>query len=257
MGVVYRAEDTRLSRSVALKFLPDELAGDHDAIRRLRREAQTIAALSHPNICAVYEVDEHEGSLFIVMEYADGLNLRQQMAERSLTASEVIDVALQITMALDAAHSAGIVHRDIKPENVVLVQSTRQAKVLDFGLARRFVLAESGDLISNGSTVFGRPIGTVNYMAPERILQMPLDSRCDLFSLGVLIYEMVSGRLPFSGASPADTVTNILENEPVPMATFVEPSADLERIVNRLLAKQLKSGARAGFFDQILGRFFV
>jgi len=237
MGIVYEGEDVRLARRVALKFLPVELAGNPDAARRLHREAQTIAGLNHPNICTVYEIDEHEGSAFMAMEHVDGTNLRTHMARRSLSMPEIVDIALQITAALDAAHSAGIVHRDIKPGNVV-VSRTGQVKVLDFGLARRFMLPPTGDLVSTGSTVLGRPIGTVNYMAPERILQMPPDPRSDLFSLGVVIYEMATGRLPFGGGSPSETVTNVLDKDPIPL-TNLSPDRPLhlERIVTRLLAK--------------------
>jgi eukaryotic-like serine/threonine-protein kinase len=237
MGIVYEGEDVRLARPVALKFLPEELAGDPEAARRLQREAQTIAGLNHPNICTVYEVDEHEGSAFIAMERVEGTNLKVHMARKPLSTPEVIDIALQIADALDAAHSAGIVHRDIKPGNIV-VSSKGQVKVLDFGLARRFMLPATGDRVSTGSTVLGRPVGTANYMAPERILQMPPDPRSDLFSVGVVIYEMATGRLPFGGASPSETVTNVLDKDPVPL-TKLSPDRplQLERVVERLLAK--------------------
>ena len=238
MGVVYEGEDLRLARPVALKILPMELAGDPEATRRLKREAQTIAGLNHPNICTVYEVDDHEGSAFIAMERVEGSNLKQHMARQTLTTPEIVDIALQITQALEAAHTAGIVHRDIKPGNIV-VSSTGQVKVLDFGLARRFVRPDDTGDVFGGSTIIGRPLGTVNYMAPERIQQMPPDPRSDLFSLGVVIYEMATGRLPFAGASPSETVTNILERDPAPL-TKLSPHRplQLERFVNRLLAKQ-------------------
>ena len=237
MGIVYEGEDVRLGRPVALKFLPDELAGNAEAGRRLRREAQTIAGLNHPNICTVYEVDEHQGSAFIAMERVDGTNLKVHMARRALPTPEVVAIALQITEALDAAHTAGIVHRDIHPGNIV-VSSTGQVKVLDFGLARRFMLPATGETVGTASTVLGRPVGTANYMAPERILQMPLDPRSDLFSLGVVIYEMATGRLPFGGGSPSETVTNVLDKDPIPL-TKLSPHRppQLERVVERLLAK--------------------
>ena len=242
MGVVYEAVDVRLGRQVALKFLPDELAGDPDAVRRLRREAQTIAGLNHPNICTLYEFDEHDGATFIVMERVEGRSLKVHMAQHRLETADVVGIALQVTAALEAAHTAGIVHRDIKPGNI-LVGAGGVVKVLDFGLARRFMLPGSGEALTGGSTtggstIPGRPIGTVNYMAPERILQLPLDPRSDLFSLGVVIYEMATGRLPFGGASPSDTVANILEHAPIPL-TQLSPDrpARLERIVHRLLAK--------------------
>jgi serine/threonine protein kinase len=237
MGVVFDGEDLRLSRPVALKLLSQELAGDKDAARRLQREAQTLAGLNHPNICTVYEVDEHQGTAFIAMERVEGLNLKLHMARRALPTSEVVSIAVQVASALDAAHSAGIVHRDIKPGNII-VSLNGQVKVLDFGLARRFMLPDTGELILGGSTIPGRPMGTANYMAPERILQLPLDPRSDLFSLGVVIYEMATGRLPFGGASPSDTINNVLDKDPVPLTAYSpERPPQLERIVNRLLAK--------------------
>ena len=237
MGIVYEAEDTLLSRRVALKFLPDELAGDPEAKRRLRREAQAIAALNHPHICTVYEIAEDEGAPFIAMEHVEGLDLRNYMARRVLSTADVVGIALQVTRALEAAHAAGIVHRDIKPGNII-VRPSGHVKVLDFGLARRFMLPDSSDLTPDGSTVEGRPQGTPNYMAPERILQLPLDPRIDLFSLGVVVYEMASGKLPFAGASPEETIRNVLATDPPPLRR-VAPGypAGLGRIVKRLLEK--------------------
>jgi eukaryotic-like serine/threonine-protein kinase len=237
MGVVYEAEDQRLARRVALKFLPDELADDPGAARRLEREARNIALLNHPNICTIYEIDTHRGRLFIAMERLDGANLKAYMAKRRLDTTEIIDIALQIAEALAVAHSKNIIHRDIKPGNI-FVGSDRQVKVLDFGLARRLA-AETADANSDGSTIPGRPLGTASYMAPERILQRPLDARCDLFSLGVVMYEMATGRLPFTGATPGETVINILDKEPIPI-TKLSPARPkkLERIVSKLLAKK-------------------
>ncbi|MBI4486286.1 MAG: serine/threonine protein kinase [Acidobacteria bacterium] len=238
MGIVYDAVDVHLGRAVALKFLPEELAGDSDAVRRLRREAQIIAGLNHPNICTVYEFDEHDGATFIAMERVEGRNLKLHMARQRLATADVVAIALQVTAALEAAHTAGVVHRDIKPGNII-VGRTGGVKVLDFGLARRFMLPASGEGVIGGSTIPGRPIGTVNYMAPERILQLPLDPRCDLFSLGVVIYELATGRLPFGGASPSETVTNILEKDPTSLTQLApDRPAGLERVVNRLLARR-------------------
>jgi len=240
MGVVYDAEDQTLPRRVALKFLSEELAGDEDATRRLRREAQIIALLNHPHICTVYEIAEHEGRAFIAMERLDGRNLKAHMARKKLETGEILDIALQIAQALEAAHAKGIVHRDIKPGNIFIDEGGR-VKVLDFGLARRLPETTEPSTFAplDGSTIPGRPIGTASYMAPERILQMPLDPRCDLFSLGVVIYEMATGRLPFAGASPAETVTNILEREPIP-ASQLSPDrpGQLDRIVTKLVAKR-------------------
>ena len=237
MGVVYDAEDTRLPRRVALKFLPPELATDPEAARRLQREADTIALLNHPNICTIFEIDEHEGSRFIAMERIDGANLKLHMARAALSEPDVIDIARQVAAALQAAHEKGVVHRDIKPGNI-MIGPGGTVKVLDFGLARRFKMPETGEVTLYGSTMPGRPLGTANYMAPERILQGPLDPRCDLFSLGVVMYEMATGRLPFAGVSPSETVTNVLENQPVPLTKLSpERSRYLEKIVMRLLTK--------------------
>ena len=239
MGVVYEAEDERLPRRVALKFLSDDLASNPDATRRLNREARIISLLSHAHICTIYEIDEHEGRAFIAMERLEGVNLKLYIARKTLETGEILDIALQVTDALEAAHGKGIIHRDIKPGNIFVGDNGR-VKVLDFGLAR---LLPTGDrterLAEEGSTMPGRPLGTVSYMAPERILQMPLDPRCDLFSLGVVIYEMATGRLPFTGASPSETVTNILEKDPTPL-TMLSPKrpAALGGVVNKLLAKR-------------------
>ena len=237
MGVVYEAEDTRLSRRVALKFLPEELAGDPDSSRRLQREAQTIAILNHPHICTIYEVDHDGASVFLVMERLDGVNLKLHMARQTLSTREVVDIAMQVADALGAAHAAGVVHRDIKPGNII-VTPAGQAKVLDFGLARRFTTDDTGEVALGGSTIPGRPLGTANYMAPERILQLPLDPRSDLFSLGVVMYEMATGRLPFGGSSPGETITNVLEKDPVPITELAaDRPPELDRIVQKLLAK--------------------
>jgi serine/threonine protein kinase len=240
MGVVYDAEDQNLLRRVALKFLPEDLAGDADAARHLKREAQTIALLNHPHICTVYEIGEHEGRAFIAMERLGGRNLKAHIARSTLQTAEVLEIALQVTRALEAAHAQSIVHRDIKPGNI-FVEDGGRVKVLDFGLARRMPGRDEHGAWApiDGSTLPGRPVGTPSYMAPERILQEPLDPRCDLFSLGVVIYEMATGRLPFAGASPAETVTNILEKDPVP-ASRLSPDrpGQLDRIVHKLIAKR-------------------
>ena len=273
MGVVYDAEDQSLPRRVALKFLPDELAGDADAARRLKREAQTIALLNHAHICTIYEVSEDAGRTFIAMERLDGRNLKAHMARSTLTTAEILDISLQIAQALEAAHAKGIVHRDIKPGNI-FVDDRGGVKVLDFGLARRLPDVRDNGAFGpiDGSTIPGRPIGTASYMAPERILQLPLDPRCDLFSLGVVMYEMATGRLPFTGASPADTVTNILEKDPIP-ATTLSPDrpGQLDRIICKLVAKRaddryesaaallldlqrLQTRSQPGLLSRLLGR---
>jgi len=237
MGVVYDADDLKLPRKVALKFLPDELADDRDAVRRFAREASTIALLSHPNICTIYDVDTHENRQFIAMERVAGVTLKTILAREDLELPRLLDIGRQITAALGAAHARGIVHRDIKPGNV-MVADDGHVKVLDFGLARQFRMPGGDQAGLEGSTILGRPLGTANYMAPERILQMPLDGRSDLFSLGVVIYEMATGRLPFAGATPSETVGNILEKPAVPLTELApqHPEA-LSDIVTRLTAK--------------------
>ena len=242
MGIVYEAEDVRLPRKVALKFLPEEVADDPDAERRFQREADTIAQLNHPNICTIYEIDRADGRAFIAMECVEGLNLKTYMARNQLSTGAIVEIALQIAAALGSAHAKGIVHRDIKPGNIV-VSSEGQVKVLDFGLARRFKTTDTDELGLEGSTIPGRPMGTANYMAPERILQLPLDPRSDLFSLGVVIFEMATGRLPFAGASPSETVANVLDKEPVPLTSLApQHPKGLEDVVRRLLSK--KAGDR-------------
>ena len=239
MGIVYEAEDTRLPRKVALKFLPEESADDPDAERRFQREADTIAQLNHPNICTIYDIDRHEGRAFIAMECVEGVNLKTYISRHALTTARIVEIALQITGALQAAHAKGIVHRDIKPGNII-VSDAGQVKVLDFGLARRFKTNDTDELGPDGSTIPGRPMGTANYMAPERILQLPLDPRSDLFSLGVVMYEMATGRLPFAGASPSETVSNILDKAPTPLTTVApQHPKSLEAVVHRLLAKRV------------------
>jgi len=242
MGIVYEAEDARLPRKVALKFLPEESADDPDAERRFQREADTIAQLNHPNICTIYEIDRADGRAFIAMECVEGLNLKTYMARNQLSTGAIVEIALQIAAALGSAHAKGIVHRDIKPGNIV-ISSEGQVKVLDFGLARRFKTTDTDELGLEGSTIPGRPMGTANYMAPERILQLPLDPRSDLFSLGVVIFEMATGRLPFAGASPSETVANVLDKEPVPLTSLApQHPKGLEDVVRRLLSK--KTGDR-------------
>lgn len=243
-GIVYEGEDIGRAdrRRTALKFLTDELADDPDAIRRLRREAETLGALSHPNICAVFGIDQHRGRPFIAMQSVPGMTLKAHIAAKHpMDASEVVRISADVTRALDAAHAQGVVHRDIKPTNI-MVGEDGVVTVLDFGLARRF-RREDAQVDLLGSTIPGRPIGTANYMAPERILQLPLDPRGDLFSLGVVMYEMATGHLPFAGESPYETVVNVLERPAEPISTLAPGHPKrLGQIIERLLAKQ--AGAR-------------
>jgi serine/threonine protein kinase len=247
MGMVYEAEHMRSHRKVAIKVVADAAAASSDELRRLKREAEIIARLNHPHICAFQETFEHEGRFCVVMERLDGCNLKQHLSNRTLATSEIIDIAVQITEALEAVHAIGIVHRDIKPGNV-FVDRNGVVKLLDFGLATRFQLDDAGcdDPTLEGSTIPGRPLGTANYMAPERILQTAPDPRSDLFSVGVLLYEMATERLPFGAATTVETITNVFDKDPARIRTLAprRPAA-LDHIVKKLLAKRASQRYRS------------
>ncbi len=249
MGEVYLARDTKLERAVALKILPAEAASDQQRMHRFLQEAKTASALNHPNIIVIHEIGEIDNTHFIATEFIEGETLRERLKRSAFTVNEILDVGIQIASALQAAHGARIVHRDIKPENV-MVRPDGLVKVLDFGLAKltgKTAADKEAETRVQVQTQAGMILGTAAYMSPEQARGKTVDTRTDIFSLGVVLYEMLAGRPPFTGETINHTIVAILEQEPPPLSQFVQNyPGEIERIVGKALAKNADERYQTG-----------
>src|SRR5271170_8144260 len=241
MGVVFKAQDSRLDRDLALKFLPEKLAEEPQALERFRREARAASALNHPGICTIYDIGEQDGRAFIAMEFIDGETLRSHIHGKALPLEEILKLGIQIAEALDAAHAEGIIHRDIKPSNIFVTKRGR-AKVLDFGLAKLVPKgvatadADSAAAPSDSTSVVGIISGTPSYMSPEQVRGDDLDARTDIFSLGLLLYEMSTGKKAFAGNTGGAIIEAILTRTPAAVSSVnAEAPPQLEAIINKAL----------------------